>query len=337
MKKIALLALGAVTLSSAQAAVYYDQTTGNGFFFPAANVWMIADDLTLASVGPINSFIVGVFSDYGTGGSYNGQIRVGLADRTGTTVPPPAPFSTVTGNFTLATGAWRLQFVMPEATPAGADIWGQVELLNNTTPAVAGSRIGVLNNGVPTIGTSQNLFAWDNGGTGTQWGPWWFGATSNANFEMRVGWVGNGSISTTVGEEFGGDLTSLDADDDNQYCSFNDPVTLACSMELVAEVNAVDALVMGYDMIYKVDRPGLACAIYLYKDSTNAYAFNQGFTANTAEESRSFQTATAAEAADYVSATGQVKMRIDFAPINEEDPSQDGWLHCLEQVEVFAL
>ncbi|HMS55734.1 MAG TPA: hypothetical protein PKA27_10070 [Fimbriimonadaceae bacterium] len=333
MKKLALLALGATMISGAQAAVRYDHTSFNfGNYFPAQSTNPIADDLVLGNVGPVNNVILLGFIP--TGFTYTGDIRVGLGNRTGLTVPPVID-STGTVNVTLAGGfLWTVSVDVPTWTPAGTDIWCQAELLGNT--GVATADFGLLIGGNPTIGSSSDNFAFN---PGSGWaGNYWFGGTVTANFAMRVGLNQNTSITTTVGEEFAGDLASLDADDDNYYSSFNDAVSLANQMVLVADVNCIDPdFAMGYAFRYIVGRPGLACNVYLWNDSTNAWSFNQGFTANTVEEDREFETATAAEAANYVSADGQVKIRFDFAPINEEDPSQDGWLHSIEAAGVAAL
>jgi hypothetical protein len=41
-------------------------------------------------------------------------------------------------------------------------------------------------------------------------------------------------------------------------------------------------------------------------------------------------------ASQFVGSSGQMKLRVTWAPINDEDPTQDGWLHYVDVVRWFV-
>ncbi|HMS55951.1 MAG TPA: hypothetical protein PKA27_11175 [Fimbriimonadaceae bacterium] len=134
----------------------------------------------------------------------------------------------------------------------------------------------------------------------------------------------------TSGEEFEGDLSSLLSSDNNRLTMFNDPTSLAASVEVFANVAAVPTRSYKVTVETSVARPGLAQSVALRNYTTNSFQVVDGSVATTSDTVREVLMTTSAAA--YVSGALQVRIRLSWSPINDEDPAQDGWLHNVDQV-----
>lgn len=150
-----------------------------------------------------------------------------------------------------------------------------------------------------------------------------------------VGFYNNASIVTSVGTELSGSLASVDTSDDSYYTFFPDEFTLKAEAELtaiVAEPNLTTPE-LKVDLEYNVARLGLAGAISVLKPIPATWTVVDGFTANATDSTRSV-TLAGTNATDHIDASvgneGQVKIRVTFQPINDEDPAQDGWEHNID-------
>lgn len=126
------------------------------------------------------------------------------------------------------------------------------------------------------------------------------------------------------GFEIAGDLASLATSDDNSLIGFNDEnPPLACEIEFYGTVliQNPSSLVINFET--SGGRPGLLQSAKEFRYSTNAFVSIQGGTCPTADVLNSVTISSSA--ANYVGPAKAVKMRLLWQPINDEDPSQDGW------------
>lgn len=140
--------------------------------------------------------------------------------------------------------------------------------------------------------------------------------------------VNASAVATTEGEEFGGDLDSLSASDDNSYCAFNDAVSLASKILVTTNTDLPSIIAFTFNFELRVERPGVQYAVYFKNYTTNTMQFQAGATAPTTDVSGSVTVST--DAMRYMSGMGEMQAEFRFSPINDEDPSQDGWLHCVD-------
>lgn len=128
------------------------------------------------------------------------------------------------------------------------------------------------------------------------------------------------------GEEFDGGLTNLFNSDDAQVSGFNDATSLQCEIEVTGNVfnSAPGTFVVRLEQ--RVDRPGLAYAVKQFNYQTNTFqTIGGGSSLLTDIASQIIITTTPSR---FIrSSDKQVVTRVQVGPINDEDPSQDGWLH----------
>lgn len=137
------------------------------------------------------------------------------------------------------------------------------------------------------------------------------------------------AISTIEGEEFQGDLSSVQSSNNDHYTAFNDAATLGCTIELQGAGSLENATCLWFRYESKVDRVGLAEEVQFFDFVSNQWVFAYGRVAPTID-SVSIITVLAG-ASRYVGGFGLTAARIRWAPINDEDPAQDGWLHGLDE------
>lgn len=133
-------------------------------------------------------------------------------------------------------------------------------------------------------------------------------------------------VPTTVtldeGEEFTGDATSLALSDDNRYQIFNDPFTLRGIFTPEGTTTILSPSKVQTDFEFSAERLGLAYSIELYNYSNNTFQTIGGGTMSGTDRVGQITVS----GSQFVNGSGTVKSRIQVAPINDEDPSQDGWL-----------
>lgn len=143
------------------------------------------------------------------------------------------------------------------------------------------------------------------------------------------------SIAVIEGEDFGGSVSDIQTSDEVAYQAFNDATTLAAQVEIGGTVATAPTTTLNFLVETRVDRLGLSETVSFYNFATSQWQAKSGRVA-TGEDSTS-RTSAGANPASYVSNAGQVLARIKWAPINDEDPSQDGWLHSIDLAKWESL
>ncbi|HMS56472.1 MAG TPA: hypothetical protein PKA27_13830 [Fimbriimonadaceae bacterium] len=139
-------------------------------------------------------------------------------------------------------------------------------------------------------------------------------------------------IEVVEGEVFEGDVVSLHAIDGDRLSLFNDPNSLAAKVTIYSNKHSLSGTSVTIDMVSSVSRPGLAYAVGIRNNLTGLFNFAMGGTATVSE----LRSTTTLSSTNYVDAIGAVTLNVGWAPINDEDAAQDGWLHTLEFVSVHV-
>lgn len=148
--------------------------------------------------------------------------------------------------------------------------------------------------------------------------------------------VGDSTVPTsflvTTGEHFEGDLSSLAASDDSRLTLFNSPATFVARIEIGGTTTTTSG-VSHYAVSWEtsVARLGLIETLEIRNYAQNTWTLINGSVASLTDRRTEFTVSTTP--ANFVSGAGAVRCRLKWEPINDEDPSQDGWLHSIDQVE----
>lgn len=136
------------------------------------------------------------------------------------------------------------------------------------------------------------------------------------------------SVETVVGEEFAGNANSLlVAGDEDYYSAFNSPDNLECSVVMGGTLSG-SPIRLWFTTHSRSTRPGLSVATYFYDFPAGTYRFGGGQVASTSTEN---VTARAPNPAGrFRGGAGQTSAKVQWLPINDEDPAQDGWLHEID-------
>lgn len=168
---------------------------------------------------------------------------------------------------------------------------------------------------------------------------YWNSATDGArlmgnalNFARAWHWYVPDAYTVDSGEEFGGDLQSLVASDDNALQMFNDATTLMAQVSMAINGGFANPSAMRVMAETSVARPGLSEAILMEDHVNGGYDVLLGRVATTSDTLATVDLTTTA--ATYVSSSGVMNGRVMWMPINDEDPSQDGWLHSVDMFKV---
>lgn len=138
-----------------------------------------------------------------------------------------------------------------------------------------------------------------------------------------------------VGELFFGGVSDLCASDDNYYSAFNDAVSLACSVEIGAIVPNRNPGTVVLRTEGSVQRSGIQEQLQLFNNNTNSWTTVNGRVATTTDST--VTVTRTVNANHFVNAgSGAISARITWSPINDEDPSQDGYEHRLDLVTFSA-
>ena len=134
----------------------------------------------------------------------------------------------------------------------------------------------------------------------------------------------------TSGEQFGGDLSSLLNSDDNRLTIFNDSDSLVATVEVFSVASAAPTRTYKVTAEASVARPGLTQELAVFNYANNGFETVDGSIAPTSDTVREVVLSTTP--GNYVGGGLQVRIQLSWAPVNDEDPSQDGWLHRVDQV-----
>lgn len=163
-----------------------------------------------------------------------------------------------------------------------------------------------------------------SGGTGVvgTWGIDNITASDTAVFEPT-------SLLVVQGDELSGNLNSLVYSDDDRFTILSSS-TLVGEIEVSATTPLHAPAAIGFQAESSAARLGLALSVSLYRFSTNSFQTVLGATATGTDSSVSVQLTT--NPGNYISNTGQMRARVKWAPINDEDPAVDGWALEVDQV-----
>lgn len=177
----------------------------------------------------------------------------------------------------------------------------------------------------------HHLLAWQNGGFGI--------ADIHANRLNEEGYLGNyteaypSTLEVLAGSEFLGGLGDLVLSDDLRASFFNDEVNLQCRIRMSQALPSVPSSVLVLEIEGMVARPGLAQNAKLKRRSDSAYVVIFGQTASMNEKVNRIVVSNFPQ---YVGSGGEIDVELEWGPINDEDPAQDGWLHELDQLRFMA-
>lgn len=128
-------------------------------------------------------------------------------------------------------------------------------------------------------------------------------------------------ITVTQGEELSGDLSSLTASDDSYYVIISSATTLQGEIIFDGDFASNPGVSLEFKVEANAARGGLSQAIWFWNYEIGGYENKSGIVASATDLTTTITTSNMS----YVSGTGAVKARIRWTPINDEDPSQDGW------------
>ena len=80
-------------------------------------------------------------------------------------------------------------------------------------------------------------------------------------------------------------------------------------------------------MMNRVERGGLAERFYMYNWSTSSWSLFTGVTAPTTDTVIEISSTNLSQ---FIAGDGGIRAKIRWTPINDENPSQDGWLHSVD-------
>lgn len=163
--------------------------------------------------------------------------------------------------------------------------------------------------------------------TGGNWGPIFI--ADNMTLSMRQeDYVVPSTYSVRLGEELGGGLDTILYSDDVRLDVFNDVDVLGATVEVTGTTTLLYPTTLSLSAETSVARYGLSEVLLAYSYSTLKWVPLAGRIAETTDTP--FDVIVNNAAAQYVSSSGQVKVRFSWAPINDEDPAQDGWLQSID-------
>lgn len=164
------------------------------------------------------------------------------------------------------------------------------------------------------------------------------GHTGNVhvNFATDIGGGGGGggtfvnpsAYQVNAGFDFSGQLSSVFADDGDMLCILSDDTTLVGELQFSATNFGGGFNTLKFITKTEAGRPGLAISIKMFNFATNQYVERGGGVAPTT--STVMEAVVSSLASQYSDEAGSLRSRVTWAPINDEDPSQDGWLLCMD-------
>ncbi len=193
--------------------------------------------------------------------------------------------------------------------------------------------------GITSQGPNIGLAGWGFGGGrvisfGTTNGPLQIAGACQTLFGNSATWatattkVSADWVTTTQGEEFAGDGSSIAVfGDDSAYSAFNDVDTLGCTIVVRGPIGPIPST-LHFGWTTRVGRPGLALQVAMYDFTSGGYRTVSGGVAPIAFETGGADSPLSAHR--FRSPAGIMESRFNWSPINDEDPSQDGWLHEID-------
>lgn len=136
------------------------------------------------------------------------------------------------------------------------------------------------------------------------------------------------SYLVTIGEEFQGNLNSLFTTDNNSLSLFPDPVSQFAQIEITGTATVSTPIAIRFSFEGRVERLGIAQATQMFNYTNNNWVFIDSRVGTTQDSA--FDSNIGVNAPQFVGPAGIIKARVTWQPINDEDPTQDGWLHAID-------
>jgi hypothetical protein len=136
------------------------------------------------------------------------------------------------------------------------------------------------------------------------------------------------SYAVTQGSELSGNLPSLMSSDDDCLAVFPDEFTLQAQVIIDGVSPIASPTRLRFTLESSVGRFGLGQVIRLRNFVSNNWTAVDGRVASTSDFTVS--ATLTATAPNHVRGDGLMRAEITWGPINDEDPSQDGWIHCID-------
>lgn len=137
------------------------------------------------------------------------------------------------------------------------------------------------------------------------------------------------SVSTITGSEFLGDLASVLSDDESRYSVFPDEANLAATVEALGTLPSPAPSSFAVEFETRAARLGIAETYFARNYLSNTWSVIGGKTSLSSDQ----RTITAnLPTPTYMGSGREVGFRVRWAPINDEDPSVDGWLLDLDYI-----
>lgn len=166
--------------------------------------------------------------------------------------------------------------------------------------------------------------------TGGDWGPI-FIADNMVVSPNQADTIVPSSYSLIQGDEFNGGIDAFKYSDDVKEQVFNDPASLEAEVEVVGVTAFKTPASITINAETCAARYGLAEVWRAYDYSLGQWRTVFGQVAEVTDLQNSVTWTT--NAAHFVNGAGQTKMRFKWSPINDEAPTQDGWLHEIDFME----
>lgn len=230
--------------------------------------------------------------------------------------------------WSLQGGVWQFDYILDLGLTTGIrrlairPSGGTFELYGLTTQATQNKLVKVLDNGSATAWTTLATAVPNTAWRGLSFAPY-----ANNNGDIRV--LPN-SYTTVQGEELFGGLDSLWEVDGESVGLFNDIIGLRASVEVTGVAPNGTFNQLALSVTAGVERNGLAVTFYLYNYTTQRFQAIGGQAASPLVTQ--YQAAAPSPISSFVGPGRNLRGRVDWAPVNDEDPSQDGWLHSLDRV-----
>lgn len=135
------------------------------------------------------------------------------------------------------------------------------------------------------------------------------------------------SFNLVQGDHMSGGQEQLFYAEGGAYEFMSDPITLNGIVEMSTTAPA-STPIHTFTLRSATQRAGIAVGVKFYNFTTNAWQNVGGASAPT---SMGDVTVNGTGNSSFInSTTRETRARVEFSPINDEDPSQDGWLHSID-------
>lgn len=289
-------------------------------------------DYSETVVDPTDNMTVWTFQEYCSSGW---RVRV-----TQLKAPAPAAITTLAPN--NATQGQTLNVTVTGTSTGGTEFYDPgtgIPNMNRLQASFSGTGITVNSftfNGPTSVTLNITLAA--NATTGlrnlTITNPDGQSVTANNVFTVNAATVNVNpdTITTTIGEYNAGGLSEIANSDNVYYTAFNDALTLTCEITMSSNsaptVGGTPTIVFSIES--NVARLGLQQRVEFY-DQVAAAWVNMGGAGSSTADTTQVITVNSNSARFVNNGTHNVRARIRWTLINDENPTQDGWLHSIDR------